>query len=426
MSSKGNEKKEFPKNIRQIGEAGKEKRIYLEDYAITFLRQVQGAVLLGETERIRGVRCYFISGAIEVPEGNFDEENWKYVAKEAEESFQGLSVMGWFLKTEEIPEELDQEDMRVYKEHFPGKEAILVVYNDLEKEEAVYLTVDGFLRKQNGYYIYYEKNQQMQEYLVEKNKGRSVEKEAVISDQAIRSFRKIIESKRVKKEDAPEKEPVFTDISVSEKKNSNQLTGGKMLHFLYGASTFLVMTILVIGITMIHNYDKMKEMEQTMAHMTESTLVSGNSIYDENGQGSTGTKTTIIDVKTGETELLEGGIRKESETVSTEQESEKAAAVQETVQNDRQAGEASEKNSSLTDQAETEAATQSGEDKSQTQTASAPVHVSQASYTVKFGDTLADICTRYYGSTEKLQEICELNDIEDANSILPGQKLVLP
>lgn len=111
MSAKGNEKRDFPKNIRQVGEAVKDQRIYLEDYAIAYLRQVKGAVLLGETVRIRGTRCYFISGAIEVPDGNFEEENWNYVLEEAKKAFEGLEVIGWFLKAEEIPEELNEEDM---------------------------------------------------------------------------------------------------------------------------------------------------------------------------------------------------------------------------------------------------------------------------------------------------------------------------
>ena len=55
-----------------------------------------------------------------------------------------------------------------------------------------------------------------------------------------------------------------------------------------------------------------------------------------------------------------------------------------------------------------------------------PVRASQAVYTVKFGDTLADICNRYYGSADRLQELCDLNGITNPNAILPGQKLVLP
>ena len=79
MSNKEKEKRDFPRNIRQIGEPGKEKRIYLEDYAVAYLREVKGAVLFGELVRIHSARCYFISGAVEIPEGDFSEENWNYV-----------------------------------------------------------------------------------------------------------------------------------------------------------------------------------------------------------------------------------------------------------------------------------------------------------------------------------------------------------
>lgn len=687
MSAKGNERRDFPKNIRQIGEANKEKRIYLEDYAVAYLRQVKGAVLLGETVKIRGNRCYFVSGAVEVPEGDFTEENWAYVTEEAERSFGELSVVGWFLRAEEIPEELDEEDMHVYKEHFPGREAILVVYNELEKEEAVYLTLDGFLRRQNGYYIYYERNPQMQEYLIAKNEGRSVEKEAVVSDQAIRSFRRIIEEKRLAKGERSSQEEA-ADHSIrqeqkiaaneetktvqktkavqkakaaavedgdgpidkkaghsadeeaileskadgeSEKENVKQelRTGSfrlsigktlrsavfssdqsektasgeeedqeppkeehsqqeeaeeaaildtpkisgirlvrekkkqtspkvKTLHFLYTASTFLVLIILIIGVTMINNYDKMKEMEQAMAQMTEGAMVSANI----NGQGTEAqtsqTRTTVIDVRSGETEIL-GGILEESESgaaesgvadasapgisdipgqngisnqgdsnvlnnssqqyggsdgsmensagmqtggnidnsagIQTGGNMENSAGIQTGSNIDNSAGMQTGGNmengtgiqtgsnmengtdiqtggnAGVQDSAQTGASAPNsindqnggslqsnttgntdlpssgndlaandtasgGTDLSNTgsannsydasQTANAPVHASQTTYTVKFGDTLADICTRYYGSTEKLQEICDLNSITNPNAILPGQKLVLP
>ncbi|MCD7883107.1 MAG: LysM peptidoglycan-binding domain-containing protein [Lachnospiraceae bacterium] len=50
----------------------------------------------------------------------------------------------------------------------------------------------------------------------------------------------------------------------------------------------------------------------------------------------------------------------------------------------------------------------------------------QASYVIREGDTLAGICAKYYGSLERLEELCAANDIEDADLILPGQKIVLP
>lgn len=537
MSNKEKEKRDFPRNIRQIGEPGKEKRIYLEDYAVAYLREVKGAVLFGELVRIHSARCYFISGAVEIPEGDFSEENWNYVTAEAEKAFEGLRVIGWFLRAEEIPEELNEEDMHVYKEHFPGREAVLVVYNELEQEEAVYLTLDGFLQKQPGHYIYYEKNPQMQEYLVSRNLGKSVEKEAVISDHAIQSFRRILGSKKQEedKEEKEEKEEAAErkasaslplksfwkkevqagaekETAVPETENTGKETGieekkekaEKMeetagekagedageeergrtspkirtLHFLYTASTFLVLTILVIGVTMINNYDRMKKMEQTMARMTEGAAVSARVAETERE-----TKTLVIDGRTGETELLPG-ILKETEAVGEEetpsgqemqQEESAVSSASATLQQntgsdpsaspetrqdlvsdlpsteDRQGDggsqavlEAAQQNDSNeqsisgterqnTDHGLSALAEDQQGNSSQTASASAgalsdqpPVRASQAVYTVKFGDTLADICNRYYGSADRLQELCDLNGITNPNAILPGQKLVLP
>ena len=53
-------------------------------------------------------------------------------------------------------------------------------------------------------------------------------------------------------------------------------------------------------------------------------------------------------------------------------------------------------------------------------------HTNQAAYIVKAGDTLADICRMYYGTTDRLNEICTLNGISDPNTILLGQKILLP
>jgi nucleoid-associated protein YgaU len=49
-----------------------------------------------------------------------------------------------------------------------------------------------------------------------------------------------------------------------------------------------------------------------------------------------------------------------------------------------------------------------------------------SSYVIREGDTLADICQKYYGSLNRLEELCQTNGIEDANLIMPGQKIVLP
>ncbi|MGN1314922.1 MAG: LysM peptidoglycan-binding domain-containing protein, partial [Lachnospiraceae bacterium] len=47
-------------------------------------------------------------------------------------------------------------------------------------------------------------------------------------------------------------------------------------------------------------------------------------------------------------------------------------------------------------------------------------------YIVKEGDSLAGICKRQYGNTDKIKEICLYNNIENEDHISPGQKIYLP
>ena len=47
-------------------------------------------------------------------------------------------------------------------------------------------------------------------------------------------------------------------------------------------------------------------------------------------------------------------------------------------------------------------------------------------YVVKNGDTLVAICKTKYGSLAKMEEICTINNIKNADYIAPGQKIYLP
>ena len=48
------------------------------------------------------------------------------------------------------------------------------------------------------------------------------------------------------------------------------------------------------------------------------------------------------------------------------------------------------------------------------------------SYQVQKGDSLIAISRRFYGTDEKVIEICRLNNIKDPNQIQPGQNIILP
>jgi len=53
-------------------------------------------------------------------------------------------------------------------------------------------------------------------------------------------------------------------------------------------------------------------------------------------------------------------------------------------------------------------------------------YMSQGYYIVQAGDSLAGICRKIYHTTAMMDELCEINDIQDADAIYAGQRLVLP
>ena len=138
MGVKGNGKWEVPRNIRQVGEGGKDKKIYLEDYAVTYMHQVKEAALLGEMVRISGVRYYFVDGAVEFEKSLFDEGSWEKVYETVKEKFPGRQVIGWYIQEDGLPQSLSEEGKKLYKQQFGDKEALVVVYDEEEKEEGVY------------------------------------------------------------------------------------------------------------------------------------------------------------------------------------------------------------------------------------------------------------------------------------------------
>lgn len=101
----------LPKNIRQFGSPAGDRRIYIEDYVVTYLNQLskpgnlysRGAILLGETIKTMNQEVMFISGAVEatnfeldLDETVFTNETWSNIYSEVKSYFPDLEVVGWF------------------------------------------------------------------------------------------------------------------------------------------------------------------------------------------------------------------------------------------------------------------------------------------------------------------------------------------
>lgn len=205
-----------PRNIRQIGEVPKENKIYLEDYVHTYLtgdwkdEEPKGkmAILLGKYNWKQGVAYIFIKSAVTV-EGILlakdscimTDDQWGTVYEEMKQYFSGQEVVGWYLSLPDGNVEVNDGIVKTHLKHFGGNDKVLFLADPCEKENAFFLYRNNRMEKQNGYYLFYEKNNPMQEYMLMKNPEEPIDFSGKIQDRAIQDFRKIIEKKQIEKLD---------------------------------------------------------------------------------------------------------------------------------------------------------------------------------------------------------------------------------
>lgn len=210
----------MPKNVRQIGQAANERNIYVEDYVMSYVRylgkeateQYKIAVLLGEVKEWEGSACIFVSGALEVEgvqieECNcFPKEIWEGIYRLIEENFNQGSIVGWVVTKAGMLLEPSEWLEKIHIDNFAGQDKTLMLYDALEREEAFFLFDEKHLKRAPGYYIYYEKNHEMQNYMLQK-KG-TVEQEKVDDYVIVEMRKKMSEMESKKKKQKKEKKYV--------------------------------------------------------------------------------------------------------------------------------------------------------------------------------------------------------------------------
>lgn len=393
-----------PKNIRQVGKSNATKKIYVEDYVMTFIKQLTGedyskckvAVLVGQNVRMDNCRSIFISGALEVEELDaakdiiFSNDVWTSIYENIKKHFVDAEIVGWFLGG---PGYLMEDKDRIIKAHidnFAGQDKTLLTFDNMEKEEAFLFYENGRLCKQEGYYIYYEKNEEMQNYMIEhKNDVQSVE--ADYDDSVSRNIRAIIQNKK----------PV-----TEESKSVTRL--------MYAAGTLLAVIILVVGAAMLNNYDQMKTM-QTALDSLSNNLAKVESVFSKDSYDVTSELN-----KTPETDDIsqtENSLNVEivpGEVTPIEEEREDTSG-EELAENDENNRKKDEKPAEIK------------EEKVVVKEESKPTKKEEVKYyTVLSGDSLAGICFKLYNSANNMSKIKELNNIQDEDLIYVGQKLIVP
>lgn len=376
---------QLPKNIRQIGEISAAYKIYMEDYVHTFMARIAGqeseariGLLLGKSNWMDGITYIFIRSAllmekmeVSLEHISFTDEIWQQAESEIERCFAEQQVVGWFFVMPECPMELTDMLYRTHLNYFGGNDKLLYMMEPLEKEEVFFHYENGCMSRQKGFYLYYDKNTPMQEYMIRMNKNIPIEKKEEVKDKAVQDFRKIISGKPVK--ETPEK------------------SGGFSL--LHAIGTCVVAGAMAVGITYLNNAQETQE--TSVKSQKTAVHAEGTEVKEER--------------QVSENQMSTYDFEEEENTEKTEEPEKTESIMPEQTP-------------------EPEVTETAGGQEEQIQDASAQSQelTAHGSYVVQRGDTLSSISKRVYGSAGQLNNICRLNNLNINDIIYPGQIILLP
>ena len=388
-------KRELPKNVRQIGNVSDSSKIYVEDYVDTYLNQLCekadqaliGAFLIGEIVQEGEEDYIYIYGAVQMKELQqkgrdvfVPDATWKEGCENCKQYFGNAEILGWFLTSTGLLLEANHNLLKVHQKLFSREKSILILKEAREKDEKYFVHKFRNLMENGGHYIYYEKNNEMQDYMIASRKKNGMTPSEVIEDTAIKNFRSMIREKMEKKE----------------KKESSR--------WVYAVSTALVLIVIVIGVSTLNDYGRMS----AFRNMIEKWQKDDENEVVENTPEEPQTEIPVVGEVVSVGDVGEED-REDKETVGD--------LNSEANNNEPENPEPSDTESSDTEPSDTEP---------HTGDVPADSPYSDGVYVVEKGDTLAIISRKVYGDLDHIDAICRMNGLKNGNLILVGQKLLLP
>ena len=397
---------ELPKNITQIGEVDKHCRIYVEDYVVSYIKQMNGIAqnkdiaiaLYGRKTVEDGVSYVFVYGSAKL---NFLQKAVRHLSQAQE-----------------------QEIEKLRKKYFSEMKFLGYRILNGEMVEGFQICEQDICRYVEGYAQFYEKNDSMLAYMLE-NRGEEVPPEKV-DQEKYETVRKRQEERRQHQEERrqhqeehrrhrengyPEQEKIIQMPTVGLRRMKMAATG-----------VFVLLCVVALALMKQESTGESlgEAARQAMSSMMEqklpdaeeeaeqtSTLVAEDKLEDALRQENAAANTEITDVT--------------PETVATEPPTDSNVAETATQMTEETTQEATQSAEPVSEDVIPTTPVPEPTAESSVQAVSQPV-----SYTIKRGDTLIGISIRNYGSNARVSEICSLNGIKDPDDIKIGQEILLP
>lgn len=375
----------LPENIRQIGETNGHLKIYIEDYVMTYIHQIFSekldkaiVVFLGKRGKDKAAGCIFIYGAIsarcDIMEGpkELTASKWNQIYKDMHDNFPGAQMLGWGCGVSMWNSKADASVRQIHAKYFSEDGKILFVTDISEKEEKIFVWHDGDLAEQPGFVAYYEKNPQMQEYMLKGKNKNSIE--SSYQDNVTENMRSVIREKEDKK--------------VIETKHINYIM----------AATMFIMLIIGAGL-LYRSMDKIRTLETAvsmvegyMGNVDAQAVMTGESSIQKDGNAKKGKKkNTKNSVQAQPTMDIDSTNAPTTNTLSPSRKPQKEDISKKS---------SAKKTSSYNGQYE--------------------------SYIVRTGDTLSQIVWKQYHSFYYLDKVMKANNIKNSDKIYEGDCIILP
>ena len=441
----------IPKNVMQIGTGSPNVKLYMEDYVHTFLERCQGketCLAFGQQEEKDGIRYYLIYGVekeTDFRRGNFPyfqklERIGKIEKKEASVRFwtvrgEEIQIGGYFIFYEQ------NEEMQAYMiaEREQSRPA------DVE-EERVMEAINARREKRKAEAAADAARGTTASGASTPNTARSATASRASAPNTASSRKTVLSRLGALKAAAPTLNAASRKTAFGTAYQARLGSTGALFPKLCRIGCLVLLLVLVgTALTSVNQYSDMKAVSALLAGAVRNTKNETENISpgliveetvgwnssdemaqsaaldeaaqadDETGAANTAMDGEVTDNRTADNVMTDNVMPDSvmSDSVTTD------SVTTDSVMADGQ-------NAVTTDaDAETSTARQSAsasDSSPQVQEALARPE----SYQVQKGDSLIAISRRFYGTDEKVIEICRLNNIKDPNQIQPGQNILLP
>lgn len=391
---------ELPKNITQIGEANHRCKIYVEDYVISYMKQLNHMA----EDKDMAVALYGIQR---------DENDVSYLF------LYGACKLNFLQReTRHLSQAQQQEIERCRERYFRNYTFLGYRLLNGEMIEGFHVCEQGICRYIPGYAQFYEKNDSMLAYMLDVREEKQPE---VVEQEKYEIVKKRQEERRALQEE----KGFCNQIPQNNGNSSGSLRGMR------------VAVVAVFALLCMVGVSSMNGEEMDLQAMAKQVL---SQVLEQQIPDAVAEDTLIAEDKLAEAILQENeAIPTETlSEVSVPQQEPEAVAVQGAAEISPQSVESAtmvepqpvvEPESVVEKEPIAEEPIVEAEPITENVIPTEPqpvVNSEPVSYIIKEGDTLIGISMQKYGSEIKVTEICSLNQIENPDDIKVGQKILLP